>query len=176
MPVDIWNIHNMTLREKQGEYGAGIPAGLDASEGMLYEWWQQDDMEIFAQHVLDMRRWMNERGERDKPLFITEYGFLYPSPWFDALGEPGGDERVKIFMAESFHYLLQATDDALGYPADGNRLVQRWMWYSANGPRWEQDKVDGFNGNLYGYGTRKITLFGEHYQELLAEILGDASP
>jgi len=171
MPVDIWNIHNTTLREKKGDYGAGIPAGINATQGRLYDWWQVDDIDVFKRHVVDMRRWMAARGERDKPLFITEYGFLYPSSWFDALDGPSGDERVRIYMSETFAYLLEATDDKLGYPADGNRLVQRWAWYSLNGWRWEEDAVDGFNGELFTFGTRKMTIHGEHYKELVSEIL-----
>jgi len=40
--------------------------------------------------------------------------------------------RAKAFMYASFDYFTTATDDDLGYPADGNRLVQRWAWYSLN--------------------------------------------
>jgi len=171
MPVDIWNIHNTTLREKKGEYGADIPMGIDATVGELYTWRQVDDIEIFKQHVVDMRRWMAARGERDKPLIISEYGFLYPSSMFDELGKPGGDERLKIFMAATFEYLLTAKDDQLGYRADDNRLVQRWAWYSMNGWRFEEDEKDGFNGELFSYGTRQMTTHGEYYRELVTKIL-----
>ena len=32
MPVDIWNIHNLILREHRDGYGTGIPVGLDAEQ------------------------------------------------------------------------------------------------------------------------------------------------
>ena len=40
-------------------------------------------------------------------------------------------QRVSTFMSNTFNYLESAADPALGYPLDGNRLVQRWMWFSA---------------------------------------------
>jgi subtilase family serine protease len=34
-------------------------------------------------------------------------------------------------MSRTFEYLENAADPELGYPMDGYRLVQRWMWFSA---------------------------------------------
>jgi hypothetical protein len=39
--------------------------------------------------------------------------------------------------------LLNTTDPAIGLPSDGNRLVQRWFWYSLNEHRYN------FGGTLY---------------------------
>jgi hypothetical protein len=45
-----------------------------------------------------------------------DYGFDYP--------------QVRDFMLGSFDVMLNTTDAEWGLPADGNRLVQRWCWYS----------------------------------------------
>lgn len=71
-----------------------------------------------------------------------EYGFPY--------------ERVKDFMYASFDFLLTARDDFLGYPADDNRLVQRWAWYSLG------DTVYP-TGNLFDPDTGQITPLGLAY-------------
>jgi hypothetical protein len=124
MPVDVWNVHNMILQEKVGSWGADIPPGIDAQEGALYSLDDHDSMAVFARHIREFRAWMEERGEREKPLIISEYGILMPQDY----GFPCGS--VSAFMQATFSYFLYTTDDALGYPADDNRLVQRWVWYS----------------------------------------------
>jgi hypothetical protein len=43
-------------------------------------------------------------------------------------------ERVQTFLRETWRFFLTATDAALGAPADGGRLVQRWCWYSLADP------------------------------------------
>ena len=176
MPVDVWNIHNMVLREAQGDYGCGIPAGLDAQEGMPYPWWENDSITHFQDQVYAFRQWMADHGQRDKWLIISEFGVLYPSAWFDDLGEPGGDARVLAFMEATLDFLFHATDDALGCPSDGNRLVQRWAWFSLNNPSWTQRPEYGFNGNLCDPFTRTLTPFGEHYEALLARFLSEDNP
>ena len=111
--------------------------------GVLIPWWENDSFDLFAAFVQDSRRWMAARGQREKPLIISEYGVLMPSAWFDALGEPGGDERVCTFMERTFDYLLAAADRAIGYPFDDCRLVQRWLWFSLDSPNREQDLANG---------------------------------
>ena len=172
MAVDVWNIHNQILQEKSDDYGAGIPVGIDATEGELYPWWQNDDIEIFKEHVIAFRQWMADNGQRDKPLIISEFGVLYPSSWFDELGGSKGDERVKIFMKETFEFLASETDAEIGFAADDNRLVQRWLWYGLNNLTWEQNKSSGFNGNLTNARTRKLTQFGEQFEQVVKGLLG----
>jgi hypothetical protein len=154
MPVDVWNIHNMILREERGSWGCDIPPGIDADQGMLYEIQDNDDIEIFKQQIVAFRQWMKEKGERDKPLIISEYGVLMPAVYgFDYA-------RVKAFMYASFDYLTTATNGSLGYPADGNKLVQRWVWYSLN-----DDDFEGWpsHHHLFDPETRQITQLGTDY-------------
>jgi hypothetical protein len=166
MPVDVWNIHMQILREKGPPgcpdcWGAGIPAGLAGiTQGRLYEIPDNADPAIFRQLVREFRTWMNARGERNKPLIISEYGVLLPSDYFEA-----GEDAVLNFMTDTFDYLLSATDAQLGYPADGNRLVQRWLWYSLN------DAPDNFNGGLFRHDDpTQITTFGETFAAYTAPL------
>jgi hypothetical protein len=124
MPVDVWNVHGFVLREEQDSWGVSIPPGLTAQSGKLYEIEDHDDIDLFTAQILAVRRWMAERGQRDRPLVVSEYGVLMPVDYgFDR-------ERVRDFMYATFDYFLEATDDEVGYPEDGNRLVQWWCWYS----------------------------------------------
>jgi hypothetical protein len=130
-PADLWNIHAHILREQRGSWGCEIPPGIDASAGMLWEIEDHDRRDLFAGQIVRFRQWMADRGQRDKELIVSEYGILMPDSYgYDA-------ERVRSFMLYTFDYLTTAVDAATGYPADGNRLVQRWAWYSLNDRRFE---------------------------------------
>jgi hypothetical protein len=173
MPVDVWNIHNMILREASCEvypencWGCEIPPGIDAHLGMTYTVQQNDDIDIFKQHIVAFRQWMKEKGERDKPLIVSEYGVLMPEMYdFDYA-------RVKAFMYASFDYLTTATNDSLGYPADENRLVQRWVWYSLN-----DDDFEGYPSrqHLFDPATRQITQLGIDYSNYIHSLTNTPTP
>jgi len=152
IPVDVWNVHGFILREERDSWGVDIPPGISADQGRLYELEDHDDMEIFREQIVAFRRWMKDRGERDKPLIVSEYGILMPADY-----EPGFPyEKVRDFMYATFDYFLTASDASLGYPADGNRLVQRWAWYSLS------DTVYP-TGNLFDPDTGQITPLGLAY-------------
>ncbi len=174
IPVDVWNIHNMILMEREGGYGAGIPVGIDAELGKYYPWQENTNMDYFKAHIVAMRQWMQERGYRDKPLIISEYGVLYPCSYWDPIAPPSCVDRINTFMDATFEYMLTATDDTTGYPADGNRLVQRWSWFSLNCPTYEQEPGVGFEGNLCDpYSSPKqLTLYGEHFQSTVNRLIG----
>lgn len=154
MPVDVWNIHAFVLREEKDSWGVDIPPAILDTKGILYKIEDHGDLEIFKRQIVDFRRWMKKRGERDKPLIVSEYGILMPEDY----GFPY--EMVRDFMYESFDYFLTAIDDNLGYPADGNRLVQRWAWYSLSDTRYP-------TGNLFDPETKEITPLGRDYESYL---------
>jgi len=149
LPVDAWHIHSFILREisldyasQSGEayWGAEIPVGLDALYGELYLWPDDtDDLSIFEARLRDFRQWMAFRGYRDTALWVTEYGTLadyyYGDPYVDSNGDPFDEARARDFMLGTFDVMLNLADDAIGYPADNNRLVQRWVWYSSDDAR-----------------------------------------
>jgi hypothetical protein len=144
MPVDVWNTHVLILREEVGSWGAGIPVGLTETQGLLIEPEENYDVELFKQFVRDFRTWMNNNGQRNKPLVISEFGVLMPEAW------GATPAVVNAFMNASFDFLLSTTDTSTGYPADSNRLVQRWLWCSLN------DSPDNFNGGLFEHLDNKF--------------------
>ncbi len=150
MPVDVWNVHGFILREERGSWGVDIPLGISVDQGRLFELEDHDNMEIFREQIVAFRRWMEERGEGDKPLIVSEYGILMPSEYGFS------EEEVRSFMLATFDFFTTATDPTLGYASDGNRLVQRWAWYSLS------DTVYP-TGNLFDPATGQITTLGLAY-------------
>ena len=155
MPIDVWNVHNFILPEKRGDWGAEIPPGLDVTSGVDRTIEQHDDLALFKQQIIDFRRWLAERGFRDKELIVSEYGVLM----YADLGFPY--ERVRDFMTGTFDFMLTATDPTLGLPADGNRLVQRWCWYSLS------DSTSYPTGNLVDPTTGQLTPLGQDFAAYL---------
>lgn len=152
LPADVWSTHSYILREidpsdpdalngTQSVWGAYIPPGFAETRGELYTFSQMFDQNIFRQRLIDFRAWLAARGYRNTPLYITEFGTLFPYPpytidagglytWTDELNQPIIETRTSAFMTTAFNTLLSLTDTNIGYPADSNRLVQRWIWYS----------------------------------------------
>lgn len=127
MPVDVWNMHAFVLREETDSWGVGLPPGFeDAADGTLWNIEDHNRLDLVHEQVVALRRWMDAHGQRDKPLIVTEYGILMPADY------GFGPDVVADFLAQSFDYFATASDAALGLPADDNRLVQRWCWYSTS--------------------------------------------
>ncbi len=139
MPVDVWNIHVYVLQEVKGSWGADIPAGFSQTSGAIYTIEDNKDFNKAWQMVVNLRTWMNQHGERDKPLITNEYGVNMP-PDYPGFSAP---EVRDSYMYPSFNNFLYTTNADTGYPADGNRLMQRWNW-------WSLDFDDGFcDGSSY---------------------------
>jgi hypothetical protein len=151
MPVDVWNVHNFILREERGSWGVGIPPGMAEDAGRLYEIADHDDLGILSQQIVDFRRWMAGRGQQAKPLIVTEYGILMPGDY----GFP--PDQVEAFMLATFEFYRTAADPALGLPADGHRLVQRWCWYSLLDGRYP-------TGNLLQEESGQLTPLGDAFR------------
>ena len=147
MPVDVWNVHNFVLREERGSWGVDIPPGIPDDRGLLYEISDSSNLDAFKQQMVAFRRWMADRGFRNSPLIVSEYGILMPEDFGFT------PEAVASFLISTFDYFLTATDSNLGFPADGNRLVQRWCWYSLT------DTVYP-TGNLFDPTSGNITALG----------------
>jgi uncharacterized repeat protein (TIGR01451 family) len=153
--IDVWNVHGFILREVRNSWGAEIPAGLNNSAGFLSEYGENysailaahRNIAHFQQFTHALRTWMAAHGERNKPLINTEYGILYKSLGGEQITAP----QVSDYLTASLDYLLTTTDENIGYPADGNRLVQGWVWYSLNDTNW--------NGNLFD-PTKALTSVG----------------
>ncbi len=142
MPVDVWNMHFFALRERSCAYypsdcwGAAIPAGLSDKTGVQYsdpyaENWKFTN--LWTQVRL-LRTWMADHGQRNKPLITTEYGAnyaYYNYSCFDSTDKTACATQLRDSMLyPSFDAFLNQTDAAIGDTQDGNRLIQRWAWWS----------------------------------------------
>ncbi len=129
MPVDWWTVHGYVLREDVESWGAGVPTGFPAiRKGKLYEIADVGRVDLFKEHIIAFRTWMAERGYRDNPLAITEFGIVLPQEYGFS------PDFVAGYLLETFTWLGEAKDDRIGYPEDSNRLVQRWAWFSLYDP------------------------------------------
>jgi hypothetical protein len=154
MPIDVWNVHNFILPEARGSWGVDIPPGIAATRGLTYTIEDHDNLSIFKQQLIEFRRWLAQRGYRDKELIVSEYGILmYEDYGFEY-------ERVRDFMLGTFDVMLNTTDAALGLQADDNRLVQRWCWYSLA-------DVDYPTGNLADLNSGALTPLGRDLKAYL---------
>ena len=162
IPVDVWNVHGFILQEKKNDWGCQIPCGIEGvSQGMLYTVDDHDNMTIFKEQIRRFRIWMKDHGERNKPLIVSEYGILMPqSLGFD---EP----RVEAFMLATFDYFLNTKVSWLGYPADENRLVQAWAWYSL-----DDDHFEGYDSwsHLVNPNTKQLTALGRAYRDYTSSL------
>jgi hypothetical protein len=132
------------------------PAHVECPKDDVYCRAEHDSMSIFKEQVVAMRTWMKEHGQQNKPLFLSEFSQLYPFVDFDdpvnptqcylmdEFGQCFTQERVITFMQNTMDYLETAKNPSLGYPADDNRLVQQFAWYSM----WTGPEMSGSSSNL----------------------------
>jgi len=194
MPVDVWNIHLYILPEArpdgQPNGTANIALSTDpalairesngdpatCTDPKVYCYAEHDDMIAFSEQIVAMRTWMKQHGQQNKPLILTEYSILYPYEidpgpppscfLQDEYGRCFTPDRVRNFMTRSFDYLDSAADPALGYPADENRLVQRWLWF---GTFFSPDPLfPGYVSNLLTDSQTALTTVGELFQSSVA--------
>jgi hypothetical protein len=158
MPVDLWSVHAFTLREEVDSWGVGIPPGREETAGSLFEIDDHGDVAIFTQHLRDFRSWLAENGYRDTPVAVTEFGILLPTDY----GFP--DELVADYLRQTIEFMRTARDGETGYPADGNRLVQNWFWYSL------YDDGSYPTGDLYDPSTDTLTPVGQAYRDYILSL------
>lgn len=186
MPADAWNMHLYILPEAlsggQPNGIANIAIGTDpalairesdgdpgrCADDSIYCYAEHDSMVEFAKQIVAMRQWMKNHGQQGKPLLLTEYSILYPylldnppdpnSCYLkDEYGNCFTPERVVSFANNSLSYLDTAADEDIGYPRDGNRLVQRWVWYSV------KTYGVGFVSNLLNDAYTGMSVVGQAY-------------
>ena len=124
LPADWWTVHGYVLREEHNSWGVEIPPGMNVDQGELREVSDHGRMDLFQEQIIAFRTWLAKNGYRDIPLALTEFGILMPEDF-------GYSPRFDVqYLQESFAWLQSSTDESVGYPADGNHLVQRWAWFS----------------------------------------------
>jgi hypothetical protein len=170
LPADGWSIHNYILTEIDCNahpneicWGAFIPPGSTATSGEIIPWKDHDNLTIFAQRITRFRQWLADRGYGGQPVYLTEYGILFPEIYQDENGQFFDATRVNNFMTATFDYLNSATDTKLGDPNDGYRLVQQWSWFSTTDA--------SFNGTLFeSTAPYTPTVFATHYGNYTSQL------
>jgi hypothetical protein len=159
LPTDLWNIHLYAFQEIANDAsGAGVPPGAAASTGWTYNWAQTVDIGVMSQNLRAMRQWMANRGQQGKPLIITEFGQVVPDDGSYTLdGLTFTPQVTRDYLLGSIGTFLTATDLLIGDPADGNRLVQLWAWYSLNDT--------AYGGRLLN-ANGSLTLAGQAFGQL----------
>jgi len=193
MPADFWTFHVYVLPEVN-RYGQGSAAGIALGtnpalafresngdsrlchdpNNKVYCYADHDDLVLFDQQVRRMRQWMKDHALQDRPLWLTEFGILWPFEDYDDPVNPTHcflqDEfgncftpaRVRQWLLDTFAYLESASDPALGDPGDRDRLVQRWAWYSLR----VDPGVVGYVSNVVtGTAPYTLTLVGTAFQQ-----------
>ena len=189
LPTDVWTFHSYALPEvayfdPQIDSAAALALGTDRSlalkdarvqttSGVIYTdrnlcaqedvmcIAEVDDVELFKQAVVDMRRWMKDHGQQAKPLILTEWSNLYQLDVIDEFGNQMTYARSAAYLDATVAYLETAADADLGYPYDGYRLVQRWNWFQPNPI--SPTRVGGSSILFDPAGT--ITAVGERYSQ-----------
>ena len=124
-----------------------------------------DNLDMIVQQIREFRQWLSDHGQRNKPLIDTEYGILMT----DDLGFTY--PRVRTFMLGSFdRFVNDLIDPNLGYPADGNRMLQEWFWWGL--------AVDQFGGRpassgLYNGQTFAIKPLGTDFANFVTPLKRD---
>jgi hypothetical protein len=191
MPVDVWNMHFFNLQEIKGSWGAEIPAGLTETSGLQITFPDGNwDFTIMWSQIVSLRTWMKDHGQKDKPLFITEYGALYPYSYFscyDSSDQTACPRQARDqMMYPSFDAFLNQTDANTGDSLDGNHLVQRWIWWSAdyddgtceNGTFYETFGGALFNSGLgpssppvnCAFPSQGITMLGTYWKQYVQNL------
>jgi hypothetical protein len=152
LPVDWWTLHGYVLPEKKGSWGVGIPPGFSVDSGELNTIEDHGNIDLFLEQIVNFRTWMAKNGYRNTPLAITEFGILIP----ESFGY--SQYWVSKYLIASVTRLDSIKNDQIGFPGDGNRLVQRWAWFSLSDPLYP-------NSDLAFLNNEGLTLIGQAYRE-----------
>ena len=155
MPVDWWTVHGYVLREERDSWGVDIPPGMAPDQGQLYEIEDHGRKDLFNQQIQAFRSWMAKNGYRQVPLALTEFGILMPADY----GFPTSIKQQ--YLRDTFQWLATATDETTGFPQDGNRLVQRWAWFSLS------DSLLP-DGNLADLEALELTSIGQAFRDFVS--------
>ncbi len=170
LPADGWSIHGYLLNERSCAafpddcWGAEIPPGIAATEGLVLDLHDGARLDLFEAQIERFRRWMADRGYRDLPFYVTEFGVLLPP----SVGYP--PDTVSRFLAGAFDYMLAAKDDRLGYARDGNRLVQRFAWYATLTPNANGALFESVNASTPISPPFTLSTIGLGYQDYTLDL------
>jgi hypothetical protein len=85
--------------------------------------------------IVEFRTIMAQADLRKTDLMVGEIGIPFPGV---------NPQDAAVFASQMVEFLLTATDDGIGNPGDGNRLVQRFGWFNLLPPTF---KIPGITDN-----------------------------
>jgi hypothetical protein len=143
MPVDVYNIH---LYGPPPTNLSPAPCGTSNYQGYLY----------LTGGVNDFRTAMaNEWGARDKALIVTEIG----------VRETVSMASSVCHMTYMIDFFNSAASPTIGNTTDGNRLVQRWAWFTDVTPPYANSSYYGFTNLWVNNQPGVRTLLGNRYAD-----------
>lgn len=151
LPTDWWTVHAYVLNEGAGEWGAGLPVGMDSVTGIPRGISDHGSLDIFMMQIEDFRQWMEVNGYQNTPLAVTEFGILLSDQ------EGFSQEFIAQYLLQACALLDDVNNLATGFPGDEYRLVQRWAWFSLSDPIYP-------DSDLADLTLNRLTLVGEAYQ------------
>lgn len=123
----------------------------------------------FKNQITAYRNFMKRNGYQDKELWITEWGNLDDeSQQSETTFAKGMD-----YMVKTVDWLWSSKDANLGMPSDGNRLVQRWAWFTfikGDNRSWRFTYLLDASDNL------SLNSLGKKYQSLIFDISNGITP
>ena len=66
-------------------------------------------------------------------------------------------------MTGTFDFILTYEDNRIGYPADENRLVQRFIWYSLDDSKDSDTRIEDYAEALFSSKTYSRLPYGDHW-------------
>lgn len=111
-------------------YGELIPADYFAATNHVLEG-SSSVLETFKNRIKDLRQLLYQKGLNNRNLILTEFGVPVRglSP-----------EEIASVMVDTISFVATASDEDIGHPDDGGKLVQRWAWFTTR-PMGTIDKV-----------------------------------
>ena len=174
MPTDGWHINTLILPEDASGAGAGIPAGVSEGAATAYGVTDAASIKILQAHIVAFRQWMADHGERGKPLILSGFGVSAAPSVLGGGDVRAGDAMVLDYMISGFDYLASARSATLGYPADDNRLVQRWLWHGLYDAAYDPATGTGYAGVLFlprdPANSNTMTGFGQAFATYMESI------
>jgi hypothetical protein len=145
--IDVWITHGFIMNEMVNQWGTGVPPGFENDHADAIHITDMSDTyspSIFTTRIKKFRQWMKEKGEQNKPLWITEFGSYLPPITRPSDNFYTVPDAVSLqYMIKTFDFMMDAADPSIGMPLDKNHLVQSWFWYSLNDHRYS------FGGSLF---------------------------
>ena len=109
------------------KYNTKMPVDVFQLHPYMFDGKIDFKINMFKQSVTSFRTMLQKQGYKDKEVWITEWGNLVDDP--NKKNDTTFADSIKI-MNEGIPWLTRVNSGTDGMPADGNKLIQRWGWFT----------------------------------------------